>query len=159
MTDTQDSSEFFAVTEETIRALVQKIGFTLSQEDVQAIFDKKTFAPNLPTGCITALTYCANGDLETVRIDDITFTSKLIQDDKNSGLNLNDFKERFQEAANFGHRIELTISESAENCKNEIVGLSIFPHQCLDKQRDKILLAQTNCIPGYNCVGDPHYKG
>ncbi|WP_299484866.1 hypothetical protein [Acaryochloris sp. IP29b_bin.137] len=157
MTDTQDSSEFFAVTEETIRALVQKIGFALSQEDLQAIFNKKIFAPNLPTGCITALTYCANGDLETVRIDDITFTSKSIQNDKNSGLNLNDFKERFQEAANFGHSVRLTINESTESSKNKIVSLSVFPHRCLNKGRNNILLSQqTNCIEGINCPGDPY---
>lgn len=159
MTDTQDSSAFFAVTEETIRALVQKIGFSLSQEDLQAIFDEKIFAPNLPTGCITALTYCANGELETVRIDNITFTSKPIQNDKNSGLNLNDFKERFQEAANFGHSVKLTISESAENSNNKIDSLYIFPYQRFDKVRNNILLANTDCSPGINCPGDPYYKG
>ena len=160
MPDTQDSSEFFAITEETIRALVQKIGFTLSPEDLQAIFDNKTFAPNLPTGCITALTYCANGDLETVRIDDITFTSKLIQNDKNSGLNLNKFKERFQEAANFGHSVRLTINESTESSENKIVSLSVFPNQCLNKDQNNILFSQQpNCIQGINCPGDRYYRG
>lgn len=159
MTDTQDSSKFFAVTEEAIRVLVQRIGLTLSQEELKAISDKKTFTPNLPIGCITALTYCANGDLETVKIDDITFASKLILNDKNSGLNLNDFKERFQEAANFGHSVKLTISESAKNSENKIVSLSIFPRQCLENDQVTKLFAQSNCTPGINCKGDPLYRG
>ncbi len=116
-------------------------------------------------GCITALNYQQNSEqncqvLEQITLDmlfcdgSITLTSN----DPSPGLikpeftkhefikieNLNDFRETFQEAANFGHGVVLNIDYE----KMQIVSLSIFPHQCLPEEKQVLALLKKSSKGG-----------
>lgn len=126
-------------------------------------------------GCIVSLNYQGNShELKQITLE--TFSNDRINLTKNKILipslsepeasshellnpefieieNSNDFRETFQEAANFGHGLALILDLEAK----KIASLVILPNQCSREQ-----LAQLQgptgdpgyCIPGYNCPGD-----
>jgi hypothetical protein len=123
MTDSQNSSQL-AVTLENLEVLQQNVGRVLNPEDIQDILEGKFHL--LPAACISALSYRADGQLETITIGSITCTRFEIKDDPNVVINLQDFQERFQEAANFGYSVSVLINHEDK----KIVRMSLFPCSC-----------------------------
>lgn len=83
--------------------------------------------PQLRGGCINALRY-GKSDTDLVRI---AFDSGFVLDLGNA-TNLNDFRERFQEAANFGHGVSLC----HDTTNRRIFMVNIYPCDCTcDKEQ------------------------
>ncbi len=82
---------------------------------------------NFQPNCITHLRYQENDkDLQQITLDNGTvYTNADI-------TNLNDFRERLQEAANFGHGVTFCVDKD----KKRMFMLNIFPCKCLCKNRD-----------------------
>lgn len=110
-------------------------GFTFSADDLQAIAAGTLVLANPPgfsginfqPKCITALRY-QNNDQDLVRIafdDGTVYTSAEI-------TNLNDFQERFQEAANFGHGCTFCV-----RADGTMFMLNIFPCRCQCEKNDQ----------------------
>jgi hypothetical protein len=130
MTYSQNSSPL-AVTLENLGVLQQNVGRVLNPEDIKDILEGKFHL--LPASCVSALSYGADGQLETVTIGGITCTSFEIKDDPNVVINLQDFQERFQEAANFGYSVSVLINHKDKN----IVRISLFPCVCQCKDQNQ----------------------
>lgn len=157
MTSTQDSSKF-TITAEILKVLQQNLGCVFDQTQLTAVLDAKIVAPELPFGQIRSLTYIEDGTLGTVTIDDITFTSLGTSEGDDQRVvivcNLQDFQTRLEEAANYGHRVGLTINLET----HRIASLSLSPNQSVENSR--FLVAGRGCIQGYNCPpNDPFYRG
>ena len=60
--------------------------------------------------------------------------------------NLNNFRERFQEAANFGHGLALILDRQVK----KIINLIILPQQDLSVQLQGPT-GNPGCVPGVNC--------
>ena len=83
--------------------------------------------PSFAAGCIRALRY-GNSDTDLTRIeflDGTAFSNTQI-------VNLNAFRERLQEAANFGHRVVFCINTTTK----KMFMLNIRPCECLCEKRD-----------------------
>ncbi|NJM65616.1 MAG: hypothetical protein HC851_08065 [Acaryochloris sp. RU_4_1] len=125
---------------ELIAVLQQNIDWVPTKEQLDDIFAGQIYSPTFDPGCITALTYGENGVLSTVMISGITLTSipptpsTATPNAQNLVTNLDNFKDQFQEAANFRQSVSLLI-----NRKNgEIVRLTTFPCQCQCDEPEKV---------------------
>lgn len=111
------------ITQDVINVVAGNPGLTLNDNQVQALLDGRLgfSTPVLrPKGrCIKSLRY-QTGDHDLVYISFDDGTSYTTNDLKN----LNEFRERLQEAANFGHGVTFCIVDG------QMVMLNIFPCGC-----------------------------
>ena len=114
-----------------INVIAGNPGLSFSTAQIQAI-NTGTLVLSNPRGiqakCITHLRYQENDhDLQQVTLDDgSVFTTGTI-------TNLNDFRERFQEAANFGHGVTFCVNTE----EKRMFMLNIFPCKCKCRKRKK----------------------
>ncbi|NIR47458.1 MAG: hypothetical protein GWN55_01705 [Phycisphaerae bacterium] len=114
-----------------INVIAGNPGLTFSPAQLNAI-NRGTLVLSNPTGfqprCITHLRYQEKDeDLQQITFDDGTvFTNSDI-------TNINDFRERLQEAANFGHGVTFCVDKD----KKRMFMLNIFPCKCLCKRDEK----------------------
>ncbi len=125
-----DDSNQLTATPNVVNVIAGNPGLSFSASQVKAI-NTGTLVLSNPRGfeprCITHLRY-QNGDedLQQITLDDGSiFTNAVV-------TNLNNFRERLQEAANFGHGI--TFCHDKENKK--MFMLNIFPCKCLCEKAD-----------------------
>jgi len=120
----------FTATPVAINVIAGNPGLSFNQAQLRAInagtlvlSNPFNFQPN----CITHLRYQENDkDLQQITLDNGTvYTNADI-------TNLNDFRERLQEAANFGHGVTFCVDKD----KKRMFMLNIFPCKCQCKNRD-----------------------
>ena len=114
------------VTPSVINVFTESLGSTFTADQLRAIADGTILSLIAPTGCITALSYEENGqDLSAITFDGGLSISTT------QAENLNDFRERLQEAANFGHGVTLIL----DSVNKKILRLNIFPCTCLCEKK------------------------
>ena len=119
-----DQSQLTA-TPNVISVIAGNPGLSFSAAQVSAIGAGTIVLTPVSPKCITHLRYQENDkDLQQVSFDDGSYVT-------NADItNLNDFRERLQEAANFGHGV--TFCE--DKTKKRMFMLNIYPCKCLCKK-------------------------
>lgn len=124
----QASRDQVTFTQDVINVIAGNPGLALSRADLAAIFDGKTILvpAKLRGGCIKSLRYWNNDkDLTHVAFDDGTKVSSKSEVGQILIVNLKDFRERLQEAANFGHAVSFCVVSG-----NKMQMLNIYPCKC-----------------------------
>ena len=123
-----DSQDIFTATPNAINVIAGNPGLGFSTAQLRAIAaGTLVLTPNDIRGkCITHLRYQKSSeDLVQVTFDDGSFVTTA------TVTNLTDFRERLQEAANFGHAVTFCVDTD----EKRMFMLNIFPCKCLCEKR------------------------
>ena len=121
-----------------INVIAGNPGLSFSPAQLQAIDLGRIVLvpPTTQGGCIKHLRYQkSDKDLQQVTFDDGTFVTSLPTSSPKGTqvLNLADFRERLQEAANFGHGVSFCVNKD----KKTMFMLNIFPCRCTCDKRNQ----------------------